>query len=312
MENYTLVAENIEKKFANHLALDDVSINVPQGSIFGLLGPNGAGKTTLIRIINQITAPDKGHVFINGEKLCQKHVANIGYLPEERGLYKKMKVGEQALYLCQLKGMSRIDALKGLKKWFSKFEIESWWDKKVEELSKGMAQKVQFIITILHKPDILIFDEPFSGFDPINANMLKEEILELKKNGATIIFSTHNMSSVEEICDYIALINKSKKILDGSIDAVRKTYASDIYEINYGGYFNKLGTTLTSDYRIIEMNETNGGGRIKVEVLNREMGGNDLLTRMTNFGTITSFQKHLPGMNDIFIKVVGDTNGVTE
>ncbi len=308
----TLVAENIEKRFANHLALDDVSIEVPQGSIFGLLGPNGAGKTTLIRIINQITAPDKGMVYINGERLSQKHVANIGYLPEERGLYKKMKVGEQALYLCQLKGMSKADALKGLKKWFEKFEIQTWWDKKVEELSKGMAQKVQFIITILHKPDILIFDEPFSGFDPINANMLKEEILELKKNGATIIFSTHNMASVEEICDNIALIHKSKKILDGSIDKIRKTYASDIYEINYSGYFNKIGTTLTSDYKILEILETNGGGKIKVEVLNKEMGGNDLIGRMTNFGTISSFQKFLPGMNDIFIKVVGDTNDITE
>jgi len=312
MNTYSLVAENIEKKFASHLALDDVSIEVPQGSIFGLLGPNGAGKTTLIRIINQITAPDKGQVYINGEKLCSKHIADIGYLPEERGLYKKMKVGEQALYLCQLKGMSKNDALIGLKLWFEKFEIQNWWDKKVEELSKGMQQKVQFIITVLHKPRLLIFDEPFSGFDPINANMLKEEILELKKNGSTIIFSTHNMSSVEEICDYIALINKSKKILDGSIDSIRKTYASDIYEINYSGYFNKLGTTLTSDYKIIEINETNGGGKIKVEVLNKEMGGNDLITRMTNFGTITTFQKHLPGMNDIFIKVVGDTNAITE
>jgi ABC-2 type transport system ATP-binding protein len=308
----TLIAENIEKRFANHLALDDVSIEVPQGSIFGLLGPNGAGKTTLIRIINQITAPDKGMVYINGERLSQKHVANIGYLPEERGLYKKMKVGEQALYLCQLKGMSKADALKGLKKWFEKFEIQTWWDKKVEELSKGMAQKVQFIITILHNPEILIFDEPFSGFDPINANMLKEEILELKKNGATIIFSTHNMASVEEICDNIALIHKSKKILDGSIDKIRKTYASDIYEINYSGYFNKIATTLTSDYKILEIIETNGGGKIKVEVLNKEMGGNDLIGRMTNFGTISSFQKFLPGMNDIFIKVVGDNNDITE
>lgn len=253
----TLVAENIEKKFANHLALDDVTIEVPEGCIYGLLGPNGAGKTTLIRIINQITAPDKGQVFINGEKLNSKHIEHIGYLPEERGLYKKMKVGEQALYLCRLKGMSKIDALKGLKYWFEKFEIESWWDKKVEELSKGMQQKIQFVITVLHKPSLLIFDEPFSGFDPINANILKEEILQLKKEGSTIIFSTHNMASVEEICDNIALIHKSKKILDGKIDVIRQTYASDIYEIIFDGYFNKLGTTLTSDYKILEMNETN-------------------------------------------------------
>jgi len=312
MNTYSLVAENIEKKFANHLALDDVSIEVPQGSIFGLLGPNGAGKTTLIRIINQITAPDKGQVYINGEKLCSKHIADIGYLPEERGLYKKMKVGEQALYLCQLKGMSKNDALLGLKMWFEKFEIQSWWDKKVEELSKGMQQKVQFIITVLHKPRLLIFDEPFSGFDPINTNMLKAEILELKKNGSTIIFSTHNMASVEEICDHIALINKSKKILDGEINEVRRKYASDVYEIKYTGFFSKLESTLTSDYKILDLKDTQGGGTLMVEVLNNQLQANDLLSRMMKFGTIASFQKHLPGMNDIFIKVVGDTNAKTE
>jgi len=307
-----LVTENIEKKFANHLALDDVSIEVPQGSIFGLLGPNGAGKTTLIRIINQITAPDKGNIYFNGEKLSSKHIAKIGYLPEERGLYKKMKVGEQSLYLCQLKGLSKTDALKNLKKWFEKFEIQSWWDKKVEELSKGMQQKIQFIITILHKPEILIFDEPFSGFDPINTKILKEEILELKKNGATIIFSTHNMSSVEEICDHIALINKSKKIVEGEINHIRSTYASDIYEINFEGYFNKLESTLTSDYSIVEVIENPNSAKMKVEVLNKEMKSNDLLSRMTQFGTISSFQKHLPGMNDIFIKLVNETNSITE
>lgn len=307
-----LVTENIEKKFANHLALDDVSIEVPQGSIYGLLGPNGAGKTTLIRIINQITAPDKGNVYINGEKLSSKHISKIGYLPEERGLYKKMKVGEQALYLCQLKGLSKTDALKSLKKWFEKFEIQSWWDKKVEELSKGMQQKVQFIITILHKPEILIFDEPFSGFDPINTNILKEEILELRKNGATIIFSTHNMASVEEICDHIALLNKSKKILEGDINYIRNTYASDIFEINFDGYFNKLDSTLTSDYRIVEVLEHSNGAKMKVEVLNKEMSSNDLLSRMTKFGTISLFQKHLPGMNDIFIKLISETNSINE
>jgi ABC-2 type transport system ATP-binding protein len=307
-----LVTENVEKRFANHLALDDVSIEVPQGSIFGLLGPNGAGKTTLIRIINQITAPDKGNVFINGEKISSKHISKIGYLPEERGLYKKMKVGEQALYLCQLKGMSKADALKSLKKWFEKFEIQTWWDKKVEELSKGMQQKIQFIITILHKPEILIFDEPFSGFDPINTNILKEEILELRKNGATIIFSTHNMASVEEICDHIALINKSKKILDGDINYIRNTYASDIFEINFDGYFNKLESTLTSDYKIAEVIENSHGAKMKVEVLNKEMKSNDLLNRMTQFGSVSSFQKHLPSMNDIFIKLVNETNSITE
>jgi ABC-2 type transport system ATP-binding protein len=308
----TLVAENIVKKFANHLALDDVTIEVPQGSVFGLLGPNGAGKTTLIRIINQITAPDTGKVFFNGEKLNPNHVSRIGYLPEERGLYKKMTVGEQSLYLCQLKGLSKKDALLGLKHWFEKFEIESWWDKKVEELSKGMQQKVQFITTVLHKPELLIFDEPFSGFDPINANLLKNEILELSRNGATIIFSTHNMSSVEEICSHIALINKSQKILDGDINVVRENHSSPIFAIEYTGFFNKLATTLTSDYKILELNQTNNGGNLKVEVLNDKMTSNDLLKKMMDHGSISSFRKHLPSMNDIFIKVVGDTNSVTE
>ncbi|MDR2010374.1 MAG: ATP-binding cassette domain-containing protein [Bacteroidales bacterium] len=307
-----LTANNIVKKFSSHLALDDVSVSVPQGSVFGLLGPNGAGKTTLIRIINQITAPDSGIVYLNGEKLSEKHISQIGYLPEERGLYKKMAVGEQALYLCQLKGMSKTDALKGLKQWFQKFEIESWWGKKVEELSKGMQQKVQFIITVLHKPQLLIFDEPFSGFDPINANMLKNEILELRNNGATIIFSTHNMSSVEEICDHIALINKSKKILDGSVNVIRKEYASDIYEISYDGFFNTLEPTLMSDYKILEVTNHQQGGTIKLEMLNKEISSNELLNKMMQFGTINSFQKHLPSMNDIFIKVIGDTNSVTE
>jgi len=303
-----LVAENVEKKFANHLALDDVSITVPEGSVYGLLGPNGAGKTTLIRIINQITAPDKGQVFIYGEKMQSKHVENIGYLPEERGLYKKMKVGEQALYLCQLKGLSKTETLKRLKYWFEKFEIQSWWDKKVEELSKGMQQKVQFIITVLHKPKLLIFDEPFSGFDPINTKMLKDEILNLRNEGATIIFSTHNMASVEEICDHIALINKSRKILEGPINEIRNNYASDIYEITFEGYFNKLESTLTSDYKILDVVENSQKSTMKVEVLNKNIKSNDLITIMTQYGNISSFQKHLPSMNDIFIKVVEETN----
>ena len=296
------------KKFANHLALDDVSITVPEGSVYGLLGPNGAGKTTLIRIINQITAPDKGQVFIYGEKMQSKHVENIGYLPEERGLYKKMKVGEQALYLCQLKGLSKAETLKRLKYWFEKFEIQSWWDKKVEELSKGMQQKVQFIITVLHKPKLLIFDEPFSGFDPINTKMLKDEILNLRNEGATIIFSTHNMASVEEICDHIALINKSRKILEGPINEIRNNYASDIYEITFEGYFNKLESTLTSDYKILDVVENSQKSTMKVEVLNKNIKSNDLITIMTQYGNISSFQKHLPSMNDIFIKVVEETN----
>ena len=204
-------AENVTKHYQNHLALDNVSITLPRQSIYGLLGPNGAGKTTFIRIINQITAPDHGEIWFDGEKLNASHIARIGYLPEERGLYKKMKVGEQAMYLAQLKGLPRNLAATKLKQWFEKFDIIDWWGKKVEELSKGMAQKIQFIVTILHKPDLLIFDEPFSGFDPINVNLLKEEILNLQKNGSTVIFSTHNMASVEELCDHIALLNKSKK-----------------------------------------------------------------------------------------------------
>ncbi len=306
--NQTLVVEDVVKKYSKHLALDKVSISVPEGCIFGLLGPNGAGKTTLIRIINQITAPDEGVVFVNGEKLSGKHISQIGYLPEERGLYKKMKVGEQALYLCQLKGMTKNDAFRELKKWFEKFEIENWWDKKVEELSKGMQQKVQFITTILHKPKLLIFDEPFSGFDPINANLLKQEILELKRNGSTIIFSTHNMASVEEICDYIALINKSKKILDGEVNAIRRDYAPDIYEVRYSGFFNKMMATLTSDYKIIDVKEHEGISTMNIELLNKEMNNNDIISRLTNFGCIESFQKALPSMNDIFIRVVGKTN----
>ena len=303
-----LVAENIEKKYANHLALDNVSISVPKGNIFGLLGPNGAGKTTLIRIINQITAPDKGNIYINGEKLCHKHIENIGYLPEERGLYKKMKVGEQALYLCQLKGLSKSQALRELKKWFEKLEIQSWWDKKVEELSKGMQQKVQFIITILHKPDLLIFDEPFSGFDPINTNMLKQEILKLKEEGATIIFSTHNMASVEEICDNIALINKSKKILDGSIDSIKKQYDTNIYEIEYAENFIKPDMNVCPDFKIFDINTSKNTNSLKVQITNNEINSNEMLQQMLQYGSIVGFNKHLPNMNEIFIRVVGEMN----
>ncbi len=228
-------AKNIDKVFAATQALTNVSISVKEQSIFGLLGPNGAGKTTLIRIINQITAPDRGEVFLNGKKMNRADITKIGYLPEERGLYKKMKIGEQAIYLAQLKGLSKQEATRNLKEWFEKFEIMPWWNKKVEELSKGMQQKVQFITTVVHKPKLLIFDEPFSGFDPINTNMIKQEILKLRDNGATVIFSTHNMDSVEELCDNIALINKSVKIEDGVTDEIREKYKSNIYEIKYRG-----------------------------------------------------------------------------
>jgi len=298
---------NIEKSYQDFIALDDVSISVPEGKIYGLLGPNGAGKTTLIRIINQITAPDKGEVFFDGEKLAAKHISQIGYLPEERGLYKKMKIGEQCLYLAQLKGMTKNDALKKLKYWFEKFEIQSWWDKKVEELSKGMAQKIQFLITILHEPRLLIFDEPFSGFDPINANLLKNEILELKQKGATIIFSTHNMSSVEELCDNIALINKSKKILEGSILDIQNQYKTNTFEVQFAGGFNKMAATFTADFEIVKIETKERRLTLTVKIL-KNSTTNDLLAFLLPTGQIVSFREMVPSMNDVFISVVGIAN----
>ncbi len=302
-----LKANNIVKQFENHRALSEVSISVEKGSIFGLLGPNGAGKTTLIRIINQITAPDKGEVFLFGEKLKPEHIKDIGYLPEERGLYKKMKVGEQALYFAQLKGMSKNDAKTKLKYWFDKFEISSWNNKKVEELSKGMQQKVQFITTVIHEPKLLIFDEPFSGFDPINTELLKREIIALKEKGASVIFSTHNMASVEEVCDRIALINKSKKILDGKVQDIKTKYKTDIFEITFKNQFNKFGASLTNEYEILENTEKNGNSILRVKMLN-QMSSNHLLKKMTEFGEIVAFNEIIPSMNDIFIKAVKATN----
>ncbi|MDR0659300.1 MAG: ATP-binding cassette domain-containing protein [Prevotellaceae bacterium] len=304
-----LKTEHLEKRYANHLALDDVSISVPEGQIFGLLGPNGAGKTTLIRMINQITAPDKGSIYFKGGKMTSDDVYNIGYLPEERGLYKKMKVGEQALYLAQLKGLSKNDALQSLKKWFKKFEIQNWWDRKVEELSKGMAQKVQFIITILHDPELLIFDEPFSGFDPINVNLLKNEILDLKRRGRTIIFSTHNMGSVEELCDHIALINKSRKVLDGQIDEVRRKYGDNIYELGFKGELDKLNGILTDSYEIVSEEQSDSMNLVKIKILKEEKP-NYLLSLLISQVEVLHFNEIIPSMNDIFIKVVGDTNMV--
>lgn len=302
-----LTAEHVEKKFSNHLALDDVSIAVPERSIFGLLGPNGAGKTTLIRIINQITGPDKGEVTFEGRKMKADDIFQIGYLPEERGLYKKMKVGEQALYLAQLKGLKKNEALKRLKYWFEKFEIQSWWDKKVEELSKGMAQKVQFVVTVIHEPRLLIFDEPFSGFDPINANLLKEEILKLKQNGATIIFSTHNMGSVEELCDHITLINKSKNILSGQIDEVRKKYGSNVFELGFRGDAEKLRANLDGDYQIISEREDGPVRRAQIKV-NSFSSDNRLIQSVLPHVEIVSFNQVLPSMNEIFIQVVQEYN----
>ncbi len=304
-----LKAQNIVKQFENHRALSEVSINVEAESIFGLLGPNGAGKTTLIRIINQITAPDEGEVLLFGEKLKPEHIKQIGYLPEERGLYKKMKVGEQALYFAQLKGMSKSDAKAKLKDWFRKFDILSWWDKKVEELSKGMQQKVQFIITVVHEPKLLIFDEPFSGFDPINTELLKQEILTLKEKGASVIFSTHNMASVEEVCDRIALINKSEKILDGKVSDIKNEYKSNVFEIVFKGNFNKFEASLTADYEILENIQADVKSSLKVRILNN-MKPNDLLAKMLNFGEIVSFNEHIPSMNEIFIRAVNGNDSM--
>jgi ABC-2 type transport system ATP-binding protein len=301
--SYSLRAENITKRFANHTALDRVSIIVPEGSIFGLLGPNGAGKTTLIRIINMITAPDEGEVFFGNEKLRTEHASLIGYLPEERGLYKKMKVGEQALYLAQLKGLPKKESLRKLKYWFERFEIEEWWGRKVEELSKGMQQKVQFMITILHEPRLLIFDEPFSGFDPINVNILKDEIFSLQKKGATIIFSTHNMSSVEELCDNIALINKSKKILEGEVKQIRSRFRTNIYEIEFANSNADINEMLNGEYRLIEQEQE--GGLIKARIkIPQDRSSNNLLEKFISNSTVHSFREILPTMNEIFISMV--------
>ncbi len=299
-------AVNVTKRFANHTALDRVSISVPPQSIFGLLGPNGAGKTTLIRIINQITGPDEGELFFNGEKLKPAHVEVIGYLPEERGLYKKMKVGEQALYLAQLKGLSKKDALKKLKYWFEKFEIQAWWDRKVEELSKGMQQKVQFIVTILHNPKLLIFDEPFSGFDPINVNLLRDEILNLRENGATIIFSTHNMASVEELCDHITLINKAKNILNGSVKEIRKRFKTDTYEFELENFAGDLKTIMDGKFQLIDEKQDEQLTRVKIKT-NEGASQNELIQAILPFAQIQSFHEVIPSMNDIFIsQVEGD------
>lgn len=297
--------ENIVKRFSNHVALNKISVSVPQGSIYGLLGPNGAGKTTLLRIINQITAPDEGEIFFNGHRFSNDDIFHIGYLPEERGLYKKMKVGEQALYLVQLKGLQKKEALRRLKLWFEKFEISSWWNRKVEELSKGMQQKLQFIITILHKPELLIFDEPFSGFDPINADMLKNEILALKKEGATIIFSTHDMGSVEELCDHITLIDNGYKLLEGEITSIRKQYRSNIYQVGFSGDPDKIKQALNGRYELIDIRTEEGSQIARIQTL-KPSTDNELLATIIQAAQVESFKEELPGMHDIFIRVVGD------
>lgn len=299
-----ITAEHITKRFSAHTALDDVSVEIPRGSVYGLLGPNGAGKTTLIRTINRITLPDEGRILFNGNPITQQDIFRIGYLPEERGLYRKMKVGEQALFLARLKGLSRYEAMVRLKEWFKRLEIESWWDKKVEDLSKGMAQKIQFIVTVLHRPELLIFDEPFSGFDPINANLLKEEILRLRDEGATVIFSTHNMSSVEEICDHITLINKSRNILSGKVEDVRRAHGGNIFEVQYKGDGKALVERLGGVCEVLDNEEnTTGHSLLKIHIAHNE-DIRSVVSLINDSVEIRQFTEEVPSMNDIFIQAV--------
>jgi ABC-2 type transport system ATP-binding protein len=298
-----ITAKNIVKRYSGHTALNDVSINVPEGCIYGLLGPNGAGKTSMIRIINQITGPDSGEVLFGDEKLSSKHIAQIGYLPEERGLYKKMKVGEQALYLAQLKGMDASDAKNKLKEWFKKFEITAWWDKKVEELSKGMAQKIQFIVTVLHQPRLLILDEPFSGFDPINVELIKSELLRMRSEGTTIILSSHNMASVEELCNYITLINNSKAVLEGGVMDLKHQYKEHVWEVLFNGNSESFKTALNGEYTVLSLKEETNMNVARVKIPEVK-SPNDLLKSILPASTICGFSEILPSMNEIFIAAV--------
>ena len=299
----------VSKTYGTYKALNNISIKVPRQSIYGLLGPNGAGKTTLIRMLNQITAPDEGEIIFDGEKLNRSHISQIGYLPEERGLYKSMKVGEQAIYLAQLKGVSEKEAEKRLKQWFKKFDILSWWDRKVEELSKGMQQKIQFIVTVIHNPKLLIFDEPFSGFDPINVNLLKKEILELRDKGATIIFSTHNMASVEELCDNIMLINKGNKILEGSVYQIKQDFKDNSFEVKIKVADSQTFSfsdfeSLPEGFTLINSNiDSNGEMTLNIKAEN-DINPNVLINYLSEKGTIISYRELLPSMNEIFINKV--------
>jgi len=299
-----LSVKNIVKQYATHRALDDVSLEVEKGKIFGLLGPNGAGKTSLIRIITQITAPDSGEVFFNGERLNTKHISQIGYLPEERGLYKKMEIGEQVLYLSKLKGLDSAEATKRIRYWFEKLEMKDWWSKKVEDLSKGMQQKVQFVATVLHQPELIILDEPFSGFDPVNADIIKNEILELNKNGATFIFSTHRMESVEELCDNIALINKSKKILDGEVDDIKASYRSNTYWVEYEGDYAINSNEI---YELQQTEQVKTHTLVKLQ-LKENRTANEALSQLLPHVNIHRLDEVIPTMNDIFIEKVKGQN----
>ncbi len=303
--NNILVAKEVSKQFGNHIALNKVSLEIPKNSIYGLLGPNGAGKTTLIRIINQIIYPDQGAIYFDGKPLQPHHISMIGYLPEERGLYKSMKVGEQALYLAQLKGLSKADAKSRLKYWFDRLEIGDWWNKKIQELSKGMAQKIQFIVTVLHEPKLLIFDEPFSGFDPINANLIKDEILQLREKGTTIIFSTHRMESVEELCEYIALIHKSEKLLDGKLSDIKKAYKNNIYKVGLGVQStNGLLEDLKDKFHILSSEYVDGGIQLNFTVQLPSDDTGPFLSHLSGKANVNNFTETIPSANDIFIRTV--------
>ena len=304
--DYLLQANSVSKKYGDYTALNNVTIEVPKGCIFGLLGPNGAGKTTLIRIINQITMPDSGSVIFDGEPLRPDHIQNIGYLPEERGLYKSMKVGEQCVYLAQLKGLSANEARKRLKYWFERLDIGDWWDKKIQELSKGMAQKIQFVVTVLHEPKLLIFDEPFSGFDPINANLIKDEILKLRDDGATVIFSTHRMESVEEMCDHIALIHKSNKILDGKLIDIKRQYQSNTFEVGLiTANKPQVISELKEKFELLPADFKSINDELKYKIkIPQEHTANDLVSYLTTKGQLNHFVEVIPSANDIFIETV--------
>ncbi len=300
-----LEVKNVVKQYGDYVALNSVSLSIPKGSIYGLLGPNGAGKTSLIRIINQITLPDSGEVLLDGEKLQPHHIQQIGYLPEERGLYKSMKVGEQCLYLAQLKGLSKKEAKVQLDYWFEKLDIKGWWNKKIEELSKGMAQKIQFVVCVLHQPKLLIFDEPFSGFDPVNANIIKDEILGLKEKGTTIIFSTHRMESVEELCDHIALIHKSNKLIEGKLEEVKRQYRSNSFEVGIlTDNVEGLMYDLTQKFTVGPANFKSLNQELKLEIQLGTGTPNELLQVLTQRGQVTHFVEKIPSVNDIFIKTV--------
>jgi len=300
-----LEVNNVVKRYGDYVALNGVSLSIPKGSIYGLLGPNGAGKTSLIRIINQITLPDSGEIILDGEKLQPKHVQYIGYLPEERGLYNTMKVGEQCLYLAQMKGLSKAEAKKQLEYWFERLGIQGWWNKKIQELSKGMAQKIQFVVCVLHKPKLLIFDEPFSGFDPVNANVIKDEILALREDGATIIFSTHRMESVEELCDHIALIHKSNKLIEGKLIDVKREFTTNSFEVGIlSDNVEGLMFDLTQKFKVGQANFKSINDEIKLEIQLGNLAPNELLNVLTQRGQVTHFVEKIPSVNDIFIQTV--------